>query len=184
MPYTALFTLLTVIAASRAKAVPIDDSSFYDNQLSQLLTFNDLPSWQDSTLLNDAPTQIPQSLALDPCADPSVKPPANCPIPNSSAPASEEVEPLPIIKTYGGSIQDIPIEYPWNICGGSTPEPRAVPTCSSGNPQETVLEKSDDSGESVQLLRSFICGSISSKSPPLFFFHQRPSPSKENKGFG
>lgn len=167
MPSIALFSLITVIAASRAKAVPIDEF-FYDSQLSQLLAFNDLPSWQDSTLLNDAATQTPQFLALDPCADPNVKSPPNCPTPKSWAPASEEVQPPPTIKTYGGSIQDVPMEYPWNICGGRNPEPRPIPTCSSGNPQQTVFEKADgDSVESHQLLQSFICEPISSKPPSL-----------------
>lgn len=173
MPSIALFTFITVIVASRAKAVPIDDFNVYDNELShQLLAFNDLPSWQDSTLLNDGATQTPpQFLSLDPCADPNVKPPPNCPIPKSWAPpASEEVQPPPTISTYGGSIQGVPMEYPWNICGGRNPEPRPIPTCSSGNPQQTVFEKADgDSGESHQLLQSFICESISSNppSPPL-----------------
>lgn len=171
MPSIALFTFITVIAASRAKAVPIDDFSFYDNQLSQLLAFNDLPSWQDSTLLNEAAAeQTPQFLSLDPCADPNVKSPPNCPIPKSWAPASEEVQPPP---AYGGSIQDVPMEYPWNICGGRNPEPRPIPTCSSGNPQQTVVEKADgDSGVSHQLLQSFICKSISSIPP-----------AQENNGF-
>lgn len=168
MPSIALFTFITVIAASRAKAVPIDDFSLYDNQLSQLLAFNDLPSWQDSTLLDGAAaaTQSPQFLWLDPCADPNVESPPNCPIPESSAPvpapapAPEEVQPLP---AYGGSIQAVPMEYPWNICGGRNPEPRPIATCSSGNPQQTVVEKADgDSGVSHQLLQSFICESISS----------------------
>lgn len=187
MPYIALFTLITVIAASRAKAIPIDDFSFNDNQLSQLLAFNDLPSWQDPTLLNDAATQIPQFLALDPCADPNVISPPNCPVPKSSAPASEEVQPPPTINTYGGSIQDVPMEYPWNICGGRNPEPRPIATCSSGNPQDAVFEKAnDDSSASNQLLQSFICESISSNSPPFFFFSSSTKdrrPSKENNGF-
>lgn len=165
MPSIALFTFITVIVASRAKAVPIDDFNVYDNELShQLLAFNDL-------LLNDGATQTPpQFLSLDPCADPNVNPPPNCPIPKSWAPpASEEVQPPPTINTYGGSIQGVPMEYPWNICGGRNPEPRPIPTCSSGNPQQTVFEKADgDSGESHQLLQSFICESISFKalSPP------------------
>lgn len=168
MPSITLFTFITVIAASRAKAVPIDGFSLYDNQLSQLLAFNDLPSWQVSTLLNEAAaaTQSPQFLSLDPCADPNVESPPNCPIPKSwaPAPASEEVQPLP---AYGGSIQDVPMEYPWNICGGRDPEPRPIATCSSGNPQQTVVEKADgDSGVSHQLLQSFICESISSIPSP------------------
>lgn len=172
MPSIALFTFIIVIAASRAKAVPIDDFSLDDSQLSQLLAFNDLPSWQDSTLLNDGAIQTPQFLSLDPCADPNVKSPPNCPVPKSWAPASEEVQPPPTIKTYGGSIQDVPMEYPWNICGGRNPESRPIPTCSSGNPQQTVFEKADDdSGVSHQLLQSFICESISSIPP------------KENNGF-
>lgn len=156
------------MAASMAKAVPIDDFSFDDNQF---LAFNDLPNWQDSMLLNDATTQTPQFLALDPCADPNVKSPPNCPTPNSwtPTPAPEEVRPPPIIKTYGGSIQDIPMEYPWNICGGRrNPGPRPIATCSSGNPQDTVFKKlNDDPSESYQLEQSFICESISSI-PPFF----------------
>lgn len=168
MPSIAIFTFIAFKAASMAKAVPIDDFSFYDNQLSQLLAFNDLPTWQDSTLLNDAPTKTPQFLSLDPCADPNVQSPPNCPTPKSwtSAPAPEEVQPPPIIKTYGGSIQDIPMEYPWNICGGRHPEPRPIATCSSGNPEETVYKKvNGDPNESYQLEYSFICESISSISP-------------------
>lgn len=61
------------------------------------------------------------------------------------------------------------MEYPWNICGGRNPEPRPIPTCSSGNPEQTVVEKADgDSGVSHQLLQSFICESIASiPSQPL-----------------
>lgn len=161
MPSIALFTLIAVIAVSRIKAVPIDDFSFYDNQLSRLLAFNDLPNWQDPTLLNGAATQTPQFLALDPCADPDVNPPPNCPTP-------EEVRPPTTIKTYGGSIQDIPIEYPWNICGGRNPEARPIATCSSGNPEETVFEKlKDDPSESYQLEHSYICEPIFPN--PTFF---------------
>ena len=193
--FITLFTFITVIiaydASSRAKAVPIiDDFSLYDDQLSQLLAFNDplllppLPptsSWQGGESSSSSPTpplllpnnddgarqqQSPQFLSLDPCADPNVKSPPNCPIPRSSSePAAseeEEVQPPPI-NTYGGSIQNVPMEYPWNICGGRNPEPRPIPTCSSGNPQQTVVEKPDgDSGASHQLLQSFICELISS----------------------
>lgn len=163
-----------------AKAVPIDDFSFYDNQLSQLPAFNDGPNLQDSTLLNDAATKTPQFLALDPCADPNVKSPSNCPTPKSwtPTPAPEEVRPPPTIKTYGGSIQNIPMEYPWNICGGRNPEPRPIATCSSGNPQETVFNKlNGDPSESYQLEHSSICESISSI-PPFFFTKQCYLPKK------
>lgn len=160
MPSITMFTLIAVKAASMAKAFPIDDFSFYDNQLSQLLAFNDLPNWQDSTILTVAPTQTPQFLALDPCADPNVKSPPNCPI-RAPEPAPEEVQPPPAIKTYGGSIQDVPIEYPWNICGGRNPEPRPIATCSSGNPEDTVFKKlNGDPSESYQLEYSFMCKSI------------------------
>lgn len=154
MPSIAVFTLIAVTVASTAKAVPIDDFSFYDNQLSQVPAFNDGPNWQDS---NDAATQTPQFLALDPCADPNVRSPPNCPTPKSWTP-TPEVRPPPTIKTFGGSIQDIPMEYPWNICGGRNPEPRPIATCSSGNPQETVFKQlNGDPSESYQLEHSFIC---------------------------
>lgn len=226
-PSIALFTFITVIiayAASRAKAVPIiDDFSLYDDndQLNQLLAFNDLPpsspsSWQQgqgvsspssssstpplSPLLqnnNDDDGGATQQtrqwyLSLDPCADPNVKSPPNCPIPRSSSepPAAsggeeeeEEVVQPPPINTYGGSIQNVPMEYPWNICGGRNPEPRPIPTCSSGDPQLTVLQKADggDSDGSFQLLQSFICESISSIHPLPPFQPTNPLPRPPEK---